>query len=210
MKLLVNTTFMILMFLGSVSAKAWTVSCGDRTIYYSSGRTLMTQGGTFYFESGRTMFTQGGTGYFDSGRTFRTQSDTLYYDSGRTIKTQGGTYYYDSGRTARTQGGTLYRENGTQTPLPFKIDVSLGEGVRSFVNVKKDTDVGSDIEITVKVGPSESLELHLSPEGIVCSALSGQTEVRVNGRAGSATIQVLPGFDREAIAEAVRQVLNRN
>lgn len=198
----------ILVVLMSSNVFAWTVNCGDRTIYYSSGATLMTQGGTFYYKSGATMFTQGGTGYFENGATMKTQGDTLYYKNGATLKTQGGTYYYENGATARTQGGTLYREDGSQTQIPFSFDFDMGTGVIAAVDVPKGTSADSRIEIQMEVGPGERVKMRVSPSGINCSGLGDETEFTVTGRAGSAQIKVAPGHDADAISEAVKRALD--
>jgi hypothetical protein len=197
-----------LVVLVSFNAFAWNVNCGDRTIYYSSGATLKTQGGTFYYKNGATMFTQGGTGYYESGATMKTQGDTLYYKNGATLKTQGGTYYYENGATARTQGGTLYRKDGSQTQIPFSINLELGTGVSAEVDVSKGTSADSDIEIVTEAGPGERIKMRVSPSGINCTGLGEETEFTVTGRAGSAQITVAPGHDEDAISEAVKRALD--
>ncbi len=208
LKTVITVCAFIIALATSITAAAWELDCGNKTIYYSTGNVLMSTGGTVYFKNGSVFVSNGGTIYYGNGNVFRSSGDTVYYENGNVLKSNGGTYYYSNGNVARSSGGTIYLENGNVTSIPFAFYLTPGETITAKVIVPGGTNPGLNMVLGLDAGAGQNLTLNINSQGISCEGLAQDVELTVDGKAAKAKLKVKPGFDSARVQAAVQKALD--
>lgn len=196
---------------GSASAFAWTVNCGDKSLYYSNGALLKSSSGTFYYQNGALLISSSGSLYYQNGALLKSSSDSIYWQNGALLRSSSGSFYYRNGSLARSSSGTTYSENGSVSNFPIALRDSMSSEIE-FAAHASPSFGGVDLRFTVFAGGSgPQLSVRVREDSVECDGFGpgpgGDSEFTIVGNAAEVRVKVRPGYDPTRVRAALQKAL---